>query len=285
MKNRRALIFSLSLGILAVGFLTMYIKNLENHFKRQYEEINVVVATKDILRYEKIDESMIGIRKIPKPFVQPLAVLAEDRDKIIGYNMADSTIKKGEQMTQTKLALIGEGGISPIIPSKFRACTLAVDEISGVGGLIRNRDTVDVIGTFRTMEKNAKVANNVESVMLLQNIPVLAVGRNYIFDRPQEMQNQKGSLIPSRTNQGNNFSNITLQLTPRQCMDLAVASEVGKLTIALRSYHDRFSSEAADERLKDTRSSTESVTGIKNPVELRRPKWLEMRGEEISLVP
>lgn len=285
MKSRRALIVSIALGVLSMAFLSIYIKNLENHFKRQYEEIQVLVASQDILRYERIDETMVSVRKIPKPFVQPLAVLAEDRDKVIGFNMADSTLKKGEQITQTKLALIGEGGISPIIPSKFRACTIAVNEISGVAGLIRNRDTVDVMGTFRTMEKNSKVANNVEAVMLLQNIPVLAVGRNYIFDRPQEMMKKKDSLVPQMMGASNQFSNITLQLTPRQCMDLVVAAEVGELSVALRSYHDRFSS-GADEALKSTRSTTESVTGIKSPIEMqRKPRWLEMRGEESSFVP
>lgn len=284
MKNRRALIFSLTLGFLAVAFLGVYIKNLENHFQRRYEEISVLVAAQDILRYEKIDETMLAVRKVPKPFVQPLAVLAEDRDKVIGYNMADATIKKGEQLTQTKLSLIGEGGISPIIPAKFRACTVAVNEITGVGGLIRNRDTVDVIGTFRTMEKGAKVANSVEAVMLLQNIPVLAVGRNYAFDRPLEAQKKKDSLIAAAGG-GSAFSNITLQLTPRQCMDLTVASRTGELSVALRSYHDRFSGQA-DDTLRANHSTTESVTGIKNPVELqKRPQWLELRGEEANLVP
>lgn len=276
--------FSLALGLLAVGFLAVYISNLENHFKRQYEEISVLVAAQDILRYEKLDETMVLIRKIPKPFVQPKAVLAEDLDKITS-NMADSTILKGEQITQTKLALIGEGGISPIIPSKFRACTIAVNEVSGVAGLIRNRDTVDIIGTFRTLEKNSKIANNVEAVMLLQNIPVLAVGKNYIFDRPQEIQKRKESLIPAGGGPSNSFSNITLQLTPRQCMDLTVAAEVGQISVALRSYQDRFSGQS-DDNLKSSHSSTESVTGIKNPVELKsKARWLEMRGEESSLVP
>lgn len=277
--------FSIALGVLAVGFLAVYIKNLENHFKRQYEEITILVAAKDILRYEKIDESMLAIRKIPKPFVQPKAVRAEDLDKIVGTNMADSTILSGEQITQTKLASIGSGGISPSIPQKLRACTIAVNDISGVGGLIRTGDTVDIIGTFRTLEKNSKIANNVEAVMLLQNTFVLSVGRNYIFDRPMEIQKKKDSLISSSGGSGATFSNITLQLTARQCMDLTVAAEVGQLTVALRSYHDRFSGQA-DDNLKSTRSNTESVTGIKNPVELKsKARWLEMRGEESALVP
>ena len=284
MKNRRALIFSLALGFLAVAFLSVYVKNLDRQYKRTYEEISVLVAATDILRYDKIDETMVVVRRIPKPFIQPLAVLAEDRDKVIGFNMADATIKKGEQITQTKLVLIGENGISPLIPSKFRACTISVNDISGVGGLIRTRDTVDVIGTFRTMEKSAKVANNVEAVMLLQNIPVLAVGRNYAFDRPLEAQKKKDSVIATALG-GTSFSNITLQLTPRQCMDLTVAAKSGELSVALRSYHDRFPGQAADDGLRP-HSTTESVTGIKSPIELvKKPQWLEMRGEEASLVP
>jgi hypothetical protein len=53
----------------------------------------------------------------------------------------------------------------------------------------------------------------------------------------------------------------------------------------LRSYHDRFTGKVIPE-LKDKRSTKESVTGIKERIEItRRPRWLELRGPEASFVP
>lgn len=284
MKNRRAILFSILLGGLAVILAGIYQSNLERRLKGSYEEISVLIATKDIARYERIDESMIAFRKIPKLYVAPLAVSKEELEQIIGFHVADATIKKGEQITRTKLSLIGEGGISPIIPPKFRACTVSVNEVTGVGGHIRNRDTVDVITTLKTLDTKSQKANAVKTVTLFQNIPVLAVGRNYLFDRPAELGgSSKSAIASSRDRFG--FSNVTLQLTPRQCMDLVVAQQVGEITLALRSYHDRFN--AKDEpSLKTKPSTTSSATGIKAPVEIsHRPRWLELRGDQPMLVP
>ena len=283
MKNRRAFLFSLVLGLAAVLMLAVYLSNVEKQFKGGYEEMSILVASRDILRYEVIDETMLVKQNIPKPYVQPLAVTAMEPEQVMGY-MADSTIKKGEQITKTKLALMGEGGISPLIRPNYRACTIAVNEITGVAGLIRNRDSVDIVATFKTLDEKNRVANSVEAITLFQNVPILAVGRNYIFDRPQEIAREKVSVIPS-VDRGLGFSNITLEMTPRQCMDLIVAQQVGELTVTLRSYHDRFTSKPNPE-LKDLPSTTASATGIRSPVEIsKRPRWLELRGDQPILVP
>lgn len=280
MKNRRALLFALLLGGVALLLMISYTSNIERHFSGMYERVSVWVATKDIPRYKQIDETMLELKRIPKPFVQPLAAKEGEVRTVIGA-MADSTIKKGEQITKTKLALAGEGGISPIIPPNYRACTVAVNEISGVGGLIRNGDFVDIIVTVkRTDEKGG--AFDLEAITIFQNVPIMAVGQNYLFDRASS-DKKKGGFIPSR--QGTSFSNVTVQLTPRECMNLAVAQEIGNLTLSLRSYHDRFTGKV-DSELKSKRSNKELVTGIKERIEIsKQPRWLELRGSRSTFVP
>lgn len=284
MKNRRALLFSLLFGGSAVLLLALYVSNIEDHFKKKFEDVRVIIATKDIMRYQHLDKSMLAIKRIPKPYVQPSAVLAEEADRVIGYDMADSTIKEGEQLLHTKLIPIGEGGISPEIQSGYRACTIAINEVSGVAGLIRTSDTVDIIGTFKTLDGKTRSATDLEAVTLFQNITVLAVGRNYIMDRVPGSSTNKKNLLSSVANQ-TNFSNITLLVTPRQCMDLAIAQKAGELTLALRSYQDRFTAQEI-KQLKEIRSTTQSVTGIKEPIEIsKQPRWMEMRGSESIMVP
>ena len=77
--------------------------------------------------------------------------------------------------------LPGEQGISPLIPEGLRACTIPVNEVTGVGGHIRNGDTVDIIGTFRTLGEK-RIVKDLEAVTLFQNVAVLATGKNYRFD-------------------------------------------------------------------------------------------------------
>ena len=284
MNNRRALLVALSVGFISLLLTQWYLSQEQKRLAGRYELITVVVAAKDVRRYEKITEDMIAFRKIPKPYVQPLAIKANEKDKIVNFNIADSTIKKGEQITQTKLGLIGEGRISPIIPTGKRACTISVNEITGVAGLIRSLDTVDIIGTFRTIEKTTKIPKSIEAITLLQDITVLAVGQNYKYDRPEEATGKNGKLFES-SSAAVNFSNVTLLLSPRECMDLAVAQELGQITLSLRSYQDRFSQELNDD-LKKNPSTSKTVTGISAPLSISNtPKWLEIRGGQSSYVP
>ncbi len=283
MKNRRALTFAIVLTFIALIGTQVYYGGMESRFLGKYEQVSVLVAKNDITQYEILDETLLEIRMVPKPYVQPLAATAEDLGQVIGY-VASTTIKKGEQIVKTKLNLLGEEGISPIIPKGMRACTVSVNEVTGVGGHIRNGDTVDVIGSFRTLT-DKRLTKGLEAVTLFQNVPVIATGKNYRFDpRTAVSGKSKGSLF-STGNQSSGFSTVTLQVTPRTCMDLAIAQQSGTLTLSLRSFHDRFSSEMID-NLKTNRSTTESVTGIKEPLQIKEnPQWLEQRGDQTVIVP
>ncbi|MCB0326640.1 MAG: Flp pilus assembly protein CpaB [Bdellovibrionales bacterium] len=283
MKNRRALLFAVIFGATSVFALMLYVSKIEQKYQGAFQPISILVASKDIRQHEIIDETMFEVRQVPKPYVQPLATPSQELGQVVGY-VAATSIKKGEQLLKTKLSLPGESGISPIIPKESRACTIAVNAITGVGGHIRNGDTVDVIGVFRTMDQDRKGIKDLEAVTLFQNVPVLATGANYQLDRFMPSSSTNSPLFASQ-NSRSGFSNITLQVSPRTCMDLAIAQETGTLSLALRSYHDRFTANE-EKSLKTNRSTTESVTGIKVPIEIRqKPKWLELRGEEATLAP
>ena len=282
MKNRRALTFAIVLGVFSFFLLYIYVANMEKRYLGKYEQVAVLVAKTDIVQFDVLDETMFVVEQIPKPYVQPLAATIEDRDQVIGY-VASTTIKKGEQILKTKLSLLGEEGISPIIPKGYRACTVSVNEVTGVGGHIRNGDTVDIIGTFRTMN-DKRVVKDLQAVTLFQNVPVLATGKNYRFDPRVQPVKSKSTLL-SVGGGSSGFSTVTVQVTPRTCMDLAIAQQTGTLTLMLRSFHDRFSGETSAD-LKSTRSTTESVTGIKEPIQMKEsPQWLEQRGDQTMIVP
>jgi len=282
MKNRRALMFAIVLGLVAVIFLFSYVSTMERRYLGKFEPVVVLIAKEDITQYQVLDESMLETRSIPQSFVQPLAAKADEAGQVIGY-VASSTIKKGEQILKTKLNLLGEEGISPIITKGMRACTISVNDITGVGGHIRNGDSVDIIGTFRTMTEKRQT-KSLEGVTLFQNVQVLATGKNYRFDPRVTTTKSKTSLFQT-ANQNAGFSSVTLEVTPRMCMDLAIAQQSGTLTLSLRSFHDRRGS-ADDKQLKTDRSTTESVTGIKEPVQIKEtPQWLEQRGDQTVIVP
>jgi pilus assembly protein CpaB len=280
-KTPRALLFALVCGLIAAVSLYLYISGRERYWSDHYGAVAVLVAAQDIPRYTVIDPTMLAAKSVPKDFADPDHVKVEEREAVIG-NMAMVTIPKGSQITKTKVSLPGEDRISSVLETDKRACTISVDEVTGVAGLIRPGDHVDVLGAFRLVDEKTKVAQNAEVVTLFQNIPVMAVGRNYVFEGNPPPGREKSLMA---TGGGAGFSNVTVSMTPRQCMDLTVAQQVGVITLTLRSYRDRMGGKTFPE-LRDQHSTTSSATGIRGPMEIgRKPKWLEIRGEHSTLVP
>jgi pilus assembly protein CpaB len=273
--------FAALCGLFSAALAYFYFSEREQVWQRKYGSVPVLIAARTIERYQTIEEGMLAVKSIPKDFVEPGAFTREDGGKIIG-NMADATIAQGSQITLEKVTAPGASRISSAIPKESRACTLAVSEISGVAGLVRPGDSVDILGTFKTVEEKSRIATQAEVITLFQNMQILSVGRNYLFESEPKGGKEKG-MFAGGGNTG--FSNVTLLATPRQCMDLTLAQQIGEITLTLRSYNDRFGAKPIAE-LKDTHSTSASVTGIKGPLEVsRRPKWLEIRGEQSALVP
>ncbi len=284
MKGSKALIFSLMFGLLAAMATYFYIAQLKKRLFGGFERQPVVVAKQDILMNTPIDSTMLDTRLIPKPFIQPKAV--KSPEAVEGY-IATANIFAGEQILDTKLARPSERAVSLLVSRDKRAFTIAINEVTGVAGLVRPGDRVDVIGTFQTADKKTRLVSRAESVALLQNVEVLSVGRDYALESVAAAGSGSRSLsaniIPASRKKVR-YSNITLSVTPRQAMDLSLAQQLGVLALMLRSYYDRPGKEIPS--LKKRRSTPASVTGIEAPLKIGPvPKWLELRGEQAVLVP
>lgn len=281
MKNKRALIFALVFAALAVMLISFYINSFESKFESKYKKSAIVVAKKNIKPNTVLTQSHFEKHLIPKPYIQPGAVKAEELADILSLlPVAQTTILEGEQLLRTKVDLFDDAKISSKIPKGYRACTVAVSDITGVGGHVQTGDHVDIIGTFRTMGDKNRVITDLEAVTLFQDVPVLATGRDNRFQKILDATQSDKSIFTPNSGRSSTFGHVTLQVPPRDCMDLAIAQEVGNITLSLRSFQERNMGEEI-ESLKSQRSTTKSVTGIEEQVEIRStPKWLELRGEQ-----
>lgn len=282
MKGRKAIAFALFFGCMAAMttylYIAQYRKVLHGNFVRQ----PVVVAKQNILANTQISPSMVSIEFIPKRYIQPRAIPSVEG--VEGF-IATANIFSGEQILDTKLAKPNERAMSILIPRDKRAFTIAVNEVTGVAGLVRPGDRIDIIGTFQTTDKATKLVSRAEAVTVLQNLEVLSVGRDYSLE---SFAPRSGGRSPIQSasfqSQRTRFSNVTLSVTPRQAMDLTLAQQLGVLSLTLRSYYDRPGS--ADQKLYSKRSTPESVTGIIDPLKIGiTPKWLEIRGDTSVVVP
>src|SRR5690606_33098128 len=104
-------------------------------------------------------------------YLQPGAV--SDRKQVIGV-ITREHITAGEQVTGQRLLLERKAaGLTGVIPPGKRAVTIAVNDVSGVGGMLKPGDYVDVMATF-----DQGTAGDFIGDVVLQDVKVLAVNRD-----------------------------------------------------------------------------------------------------------
>jgi pilus assembly protein CpaB len=133
----------------------------------------------------------------------------------------------GEPIKDQKLIKASEGGVmAAILPAGMRAISTPIREETAAGGFILPNDRVDVL-----LSHKMKVGSKEEPVSeaVLRNVRVLAIG--------QELENKDGEKVATG-------KTATLELTPRQSETLALAQQMGEISLSLRSLADTNPSEA-----------------------------------------
>lgn len=238
---KKSLMTSAALGLAAFLFSSVYI-----HFKVKSVTgggslKEVVVAASDIGPHTMMEPGLAAVKKVPKVFIQPGAAM--DLRDILG-RVSVAPIKKGEQILTTKLVSAGgDSGLSPKIANGRRAVGIAVREESGVAGLIRPDDRVDVIVTF---DYGDGEGSDKYTYTLFQDVEVLAVDSDiYSIRNPdgvvvveKKSREMFASLPVSGTSRGDEIV-VTLALMPDDVQKFIFAREAGIVTLSLRSPSDR----------------------------------------------
>ena len=117
-----------------------------------------------------------------------------------------------EPILATKLAGEGLGpSIAYLLPDGMRAAAVRLNDVSGVAGFVTPSDAVDVLITRQMGERQA-------TDVLLQNIRVIAIDQN--------ATGANGQPILGKT--------ATLEVTPVDAQKLALAQQIGSLSLILR---------------------------------------------------
>jgi pilus assembly protein CpaB len=125
-------------------------------------------------------------------------------------------ISNGEPVLFSKLAPVGAAaGLSSLLDDGKRALTVLVDDVTGVAGFLHPRDRVDILADMKIKGESDENYSKV----ILQGITVLSIG---------QIWQQTGEDKPTVVNA------VTLELTPEQTEIVNLASNEGKIRLALR---------------------------------------------------
>jgi len=178
----------------------------------------IVVAAVDLPIATTLRPEHLRLQEWPAG-AQPVGVLRDTKD-LVG-RVVISKVVQGEPILAAKLASKDAGrGLAALIPEGMRGEAVRVDEVVGVAGFIHPDDRVDVIGTLA-----AQGSNQMISKVILQNVKVLAVGKEL---DASDFARTKSLAVTV----------VTLLVTPAESEKLALTANTARLTLTLRSWTD-----------------------------------------------
>ncbi len=242
-ENKLVLVAVLS-GLVAAGLAFMLLTGKEQSIMRSMDPVKVVVAAKYIPAWSKIDKDNVKLIEIPKKFMTKAHIVKIDKLK---NQISMVPFIENEPILANKLTDKGEQ-LNVAIPSGLRAVSVAVDEESGVGYMIKPGDSVDVVLTYQDKTPDGKQKLMVTATVL-QDVKIVAVGNDFSF-----------------TKKSASYSSITLALTPEEAEMLIFARERGRISFSLRPLGDRTKEKiktvAFQELMKQIKKNEKGEEGI-----------------------
>jgi pilus assembly protein CpaB len=186
----------------------------------------VLVARYDLTIGERLSASAMEWQEWPATNVAE-AFISEDTnpDALREYDQGIVTapIYAGEPIRSPVIATSGRGFMSAILPSGRRAVSVRVETESRAAGFILPNDRIDVILTRVQRGNSSDGGDLFSSETILENVRVLAIDQT--FEERDGDRFVSGEIA-------------TLELSPGDAELIALADEMGTLSLSLRSIAD-----------------------------------------------
>ena len=126
----------------------------------------------------------------------------------------------GEPINDAKMVSPGSRGfLAAVLGPGMRAVSVPVTATSGISGFVFPGDRVDILITHQLTGPNNNEARHQAAETVLHDVRVIGID--------QKLDSKTGEALVAHT--------ATLEVTPKQSEIIAVAAEIGKLSLSLRS--------------------------------------------------
>jgi pilus assembly protein CpaB len=215
----------------------------------------VVVAAETVTMGTRLNEKQLKV--VDWPSRNPIEGAFSDPKKLVDRGVI-VPIAKNEPITDGKIASLEAGaGLPPVIPEGMRAISVKVNEVVGVAGFVLPGVLVDVLVTVRRTDANDEPMTRT----VVSKVEVLTAGTRLDQEKSKDGE-------PIRT------SVVTLAVLPEDAERIALASNEGKITLALRNPMDVKATETRGIKLAGLMRGTGPepiVDPVKNRVVARKP--------------
>jgi pilus assembly protein CpaB len=165
---------------------------------------------------------------IDKNYIQ---VGTRTADSFTGW-VARDPFAAGEPISDAKIVSPGSRGfLAAVLRPGMRAISVPVTATSGISGFVFPGDQVDILITHQLAGTGGNDAQHKAAETVLHDVRVIGID--------QKLDSKSGEALVAHT--------ATLEVTPKQSEMIAVASEIGKLSLSLRSLATASSEKSPDE--------------------------------------
>jgi len=190
--------------------------------------VDVLIAENDLTTGQTISDRDVGWQTWPAAAANSGFIKKSDRPDAVSQfvgAVVRMPVAQGEPIRENKVIIGKHGGyLAAVLPTGIRAVSLNVSPDSAAGGFILPNDHVDVLLTHR--DRAAEKTGGGDKFItetILRNVQVLAIDQTV-----GEKDGEK--VVIGKT--------ATVALTPDQAEQLALAHQLGSLSLALRSAVD-----------------------------------------------
>ncbi|SFK35330.1 pilus assembly protein CpaB [Pseudovibrio ascidiaceicola] len=191
--------------------------------EQEIPSLEILVAAQDLKVGTSLTEGDLAWAKWPEESVSDGVILrrsSPNADNEFLGQIIKAAMFGGEPIRAERLIDTEKGFLAAILPKGKRAVAVPVDAVSTAGGFILPGDKVDVLVTMQAKKRD----DGVISETLLENIKVLAI------DTTTASENSEKAMSPDQT--------ATLELFPHEAETIARATQMGTLSLSLRSAAD-----------------------------------------------
>lgn len=225
MKSRNLIVIggAVFIGLLAVLILNGVFSGVQKSNEQAAEEkrlVQLVVANQELAFGSAISPQNVKLVSWPASSVPDGAFTS--LQQATSGRVALRPIVAGEPILASKVS--GENGratLSANLPAGQLAFSVPISEVTGAGGFVRPGDVVDVLITRKIPGEGTTESDKMTDIVL-EAVPVLAID--------QESNENKTAPAIGKT--------ATLQVSSRDAQKLALAQQLGVLTLALRNVAD-----------------------------------------------
>ena len=194
----------------------------------------VFVPAQEIAAGTIIGKDLLARMEITEPAITGQMVVADAAgEAFLAGSVARQALPQGVPIARSATVQPGDRGfLAAVLPRGKRAVTISISELTGLNGLILPGDRVDIILTYTVAGTKDSGPGIRASETVLGNVRVLALDQRLGPTKPDpDKGDKKSDAIPVA-------KTATLEVTPRDAEIMALAADMGSLSLSLNSVRD-----------------------------------------------